>query len=251
MNADRRRLALAALAGFLIAVVSFAPAGLVAAAITRASPLAAIAGAEGSVWRGRLKGYSHNGVLIGDVSYRLHALPLLIGRLSFDASSENGALVGAARVRLTPASAELRDVSATFNLGAIRRYTFFGVRYQGSASLKAGRLRMARNACAADEAAISTTAFDALARRWSGGAFPMAGAVECRNGALVATLKGDGADGAADMTVTLLPDFRYALTVAARPRRPEVSRALEIFGFEKEGEGLTYEAAGALKGLTS
>lgn len=251
MNADRRRLALAALAGFLFAVAAFAPAGLVAAAITRASPLAAIAGAEGSVWRGRLKGYSHNGVLIGDVSYRLHALPLLIGRLSFDVTSENGALLGAARVRLSPGSAELRDVSATFNLGAIRRYTFFGVRYQGSASLKAGRIRMARAACASEEAAISTTAFDALARRWSGGAFPMTGSIDCREGALVATLKGEGADGAATVTVTLRPDFMYGLTVAARPRRPEVRRALEAFGFEKRNDGLSYEATGALKGLTS
>lgn len=245
-----RSLALVALAGFAAAVIAFAPASLAAFAVTRAAPLTAIAGAEGTLWRGRLNGFAHNGVLIGDIDYRLHALPLFLGRLSLDAKSAKGALDGSARIEISPGAADLKDVAATFNLGAIRNYTFFGVRYQGAATLTANRLRLTRKDCVAEAARVSTSAFDALARRWSGGAFPMAGPVACHDGALVATLKGEGPDGAAELRATLRPDLGYSLTVDARPRRPDVSRALEFFGFQNAGDGLSYEAAGVLKGLS-
>lgn len=246
-----RPLAVAALAGFVVAFIAFAPASLAAYAVTRAAPLTTIAGAEGTLWRGRLIGYAHNGVLIGDIDYRLHALPLILGRLAIDARSARGALDGAARVEISPGAVYLKDVSATFNLGAIRNYTFFGVRYQGAATLTANRLRLTRTGCVAEAARIATSAFDALARRWSGGAFPMAGPVACQDGALVATLNGEGADGAAELRVSVRPDLSYSLAVDARPRRPDVSRALEFFGFQNAGDGLSYEAAGILKGLSS
>lgn len=250
-TAERRRLLILALAGFSTALFAFAPAGLAAFAITRAAPLTSIAGAEGTIWRGRLLGVSYNGVALGDIDYRLHAPALALARASIDLKSAGGALEGIGNLRIEPRAVEFRDVSATFNLGAIRRYTFFGVRYQGAAKVTARRLRLTREGCEAEAAAISTSAFDAFSRQLSGEAFPMAGPVECRDGVFTVSLEGEGADGAAELNIAVRKDFSYSLTVAARPKSPDVSRALEFFGFENGGGALSYEAAGVLKGLSS
>lgn len=252
MNAaEKRRFATIALGGFAAAAAMFAPASVAAWALTRSMPLLSIAGAEGTIWRGRLSSVSYSGVLIGDIGYRLSAPPLLLGRIAIDADSANGALLGRARVSIGLDGADLRDVSGEFNLGAIRQYTFFGARYQGVARLKADRLRLTGNGCTADAATLSTSAFEALTQRWSGGAFPLEGAIECRDGALVATLDGKSPDGKATVGLTIRPDFTYVVRIGAELLRPDVSRALQSFGFEAKGEGLSYEAAGVLKGLSS
>lgn len=240
-----------AAAGFAFAILAFAPAGLAASALKRAAPLTSIAGAEGTLWNGRLIGVAHGDVLVGDIDFRIRVWSLLLARATVDLTSANGALEGAARVRVRPGSLEFERVSANFNLGAIRRYSFFGVPYQGALIVTAERFRLTSAGCEVENAVISTSAFDALARRWSGGAFPMDGAITCLDGALVASLKGEGADGTADLRATVRPDLSYALTVAARPRKPDIGRALEFFGFEKGGDGLSYKAVGVLKGLSS
>ncbi len=249
--AEARRFTLIALACFAAAAVAFAPASVGAWMLKRSAPLLSMTGADGTVWRGRLSGVTYNGVLIGDIDYRLFALPLLMGRIALDAHSANGALLGGARVTLGTGGIGFRDLSAEFNLGAIRQYTFFGVRYQGLARLKAHRLRLSEKECVAEAATLSTTAFEALTRQWSDGAFPIAGAIECRDGAIVAALDGESADGKASVGLTIRPDFTYAVRIAAEPRRQDVSRALQLFGFEDKGDGLSYEAAGVLKGLSS
>ena len=249
--AERGNFLLIALAGFTAAAVAAAPATVGVWALKRAAPMLAVTGAEGTLWSGRLSGLSYGGVLIGDVNYRLSALSLLLGRISIHADSSNGALLGQARVLLGQGRVDLREVSVEFNLGAIRQYTFFGVRYQGLARLKADRLTLSDKVCAAEAATVSTSAFEALTKRWSGSPLPLDGAVVCEGGALVGALNGESADGKAAVGLTIRPDFTYLVRIAAEPRRADVSRALQLFGFEDKGEQLSYEAAGVLKGLSS
>jgi hypothetical protein len=249
--AEKRRFALVALAGFIAAALAFAPASLGAWLIKRSSPLTEIAGTDGTLWKGRLSGVTHGGVLIGDVDYRLSALPLLIGKAELNVTSAGGALLGRGTVTLSRGGADFRDVDAAFNLGAIRQYTFFGVRYQGEARLKADRLKFSRKDCAAEAATLSTSAFEALTQRWSAEPFPLVGALACEAGAMIATLDGASADGKATIGLTVRPDFTYAVRIAAEPRRQDVSQALQFFGFDDEGDRLSYEAAGVLKGLSS
>jgi hypothetical protein len=249
--AEKRRFALIAFAGFIAAALAFAPASVGSWLIKRSSPLTEIAGAEGTLWKGRLTGVTHGGVLIGDVDYRLAALPLLIGKAEIDVTSAGGALLGRGRVSLSPGGADFRDVDAAFNLGAIRQYTFFGVRYQGEARLKADRLKLSRKVCLAEAATVSTSAFEALTQRWSAEPFPLEGAIACEAGAMIATLDGASADGKASIGLTVRPDYTYAVRIAAEPKRQDVSQALQFFGFENKGDRLSYEAAGVLKGLSS
>lgn len=250
-SANRRRLAAFGLAGFVAALIVFAPASLATSAIKRAAPLTSIVAAEGTIWKGRLLGVSYNEVVLGDIEYRLHALPLSVARAVIDLNSAGGALEGRGKLQIRPGAVEFQDLSATFNLGAIRRYTYFGVRYQGAAKVTARRLQITGKGCESEEATVSTSAFDAFSRQLSGGAFPMSGPVDCKDGVMIAVLKGEGPDGSAELIASVRPDLGYTLMVAARPKRPDVSRALEFFGFENGKDGLSYEAAGFLKGLSS
>jgi len=250
-TSELRRFGLVAGAGFVAAILATAPASLSAWALARSSPLISIARAEGTVWRGKLSSVAYNGVTIGDIDYRLRVLPLLLARADFDTQISGGALLGRARLRLGPDFFALLDVDANFDLGAVRKYTFFGIRYEGAALLKADHLRLTHKGCTAIDAALSTTAVESLSSRWSGGDFPMAGALTCREGAMVAELSGEGVDGKARIVVSIGPDYAYSIRVAAEPRRQDLSRALQQFGFEKKGDALSYEAVGALKGLSS
>lgn len=248
---EKQRFALIAAAGFVAAALTTAPASAGAWMLKRFFPLASIASAEGTIWKGKFSGVTYNGILIGDVDYRLRALPLLLARADLDARSAGGALLGRARLKFGFGSIDLSGVSAEFNLGAVRRYTFFGVRYQGSARLDAERLRLTRSGCVATRATLSTTAFEALSTQWSGGPFPVSGAITCRGGELLAALSGKGDAGSAAINISVKPDFAYSIRVAAEPRGQELSRTLEHFGFEKNGTSLSYEAVGVLKGLSS
>lgn len=250
-ESDVQTLGVFALLGFAFAVIAFAPATLGAAILKRVSPLASVSGAEGNIWQGRLKGLSYNGVLVGDIDYSLKPLQLILGRVALEARSSNGAILGAAKISISSGALEISDARAEFNLGAIRRYTFFGVPYQGLAMLKAKRLKLTQSGCEVSEASLSTTALEALSRRWSGGPFPMSGPIECSDGVMIVDLGGGGADGAASIEITLRPDFTYSMRVAAEPTEKNVGQALRLFGFEDDGKVLSYEAAGVLKGLSS
>jgi hypothetical protein len=241
----------AAGAGFLASLIAAAPASLAAAIAERAAPQLDIAGSKGGLWRGEFRGVIYDGVPIGDVAIAINPLALPLGRLAARVESRGGALAGKGRIALSFGSVELHDVSAMFALSAIRRYTFFGARYEGAARIDADRLLLSRRGCAADGAKISTNALDGLSRRWSGRAFPLAGDIRCAEGRLVLTLSGDGADGAATLQATVAPDLSYGLVFTAAPRRREAAEALRLFGFQGEGETLSYEAVGRLKGLRS
>lgn len=247
----RRALIALGLAGFLASLVAGAPASLAASIIESRSPLVKIADARGTIWKGEFRSLAYNNILIGDVAFAVRPASLLLGQFSADVESRNGALNATGDVALSRRAATLRNVDARFNLGAVRQYTFFGARYQGEAAIKAARLILAPRTCIAEGVEISTNALDAMARQWSGRGFPMSGAATCEEGGLKLALAGSTPDGKATIEALVRPDLTYVLKAAAEPTRRDVGDALRMFGFEPKAQGLTYEAAGVLKGLSS
>jgi len=238
-------------AAFLVSALVNAPAALVASAATAASPLMRVGAAEGTIWRGELRGVVQNGVLLGDIAYRSAPLALLTGRAAADLESRDGALQGTARIALSPGRVRLQRVNARFNLGAIRQYTFFGARYRGSAVIRAKSIALSRTGCKAEEATLSTDALDTLAQRWSGGALPLQGDISCDGGLMRIALEGSGADGAVRVDLAIAPDFSYEAAFTAEPARTEIGVALRALGFEGPDDRLSWRAVGRLKGLTS
>jgi hypothetical protein len=236
---------------FVVSALVNAPAALIASAATASSPLIRIGAAEGTIWRGELRGVVQNGVLLGDIAYRTAPLALLTGNAAADLESRDGALQGTARIALSPWRVRLRRVNARFNLGAIRQYTFFGARYEGGAVIKAKSLTLSRTGCKAEEAKLSTDALDTLAARWSGEALPLQGDISCEADRMRITLEGSGADGAVRVDLAIAPDLSYEAALTAEPARTEIGVALRAFGFEGPDDRLSWRAVGRLKGLTS
>lgn len=248
---ENRPLWLAGSGAFLAAALAGAPASLAASILEANAPLLEIGAASGTLWRGEFSGVYYNSVNLGRIGYRLSPVRLLAGRLAVDATSTDGALTGKGKLSLTPSGFELKDASAQFNLSAIRKYTFFGARYQGVATLAAKSLALSRRACKAEEARLSTTMLDGLARQWSGATFPLQGGFECKDGDLVLTLAGNSNDGAMRLEAAIAPDLSYRMTFAAEPARAEIGVALRQFGFEGDNSQLSLHAVGKLKGLSS
>ncbi len=236
---------------FVVAAIAAAPAELAAIVAEDRAPLLEITKAKGSLWRGAFEDVVYGGVLVGDVDYSLDPLGLLIGQVVADVTSKDGALTASGRISASGSRVVLKDLTAVFSLAAIRQYTFYGAPYQGSARLEAKTLSLSRSGCAAEGASVSTSALDGLTRRWSGEAFPLAGDIKCVDGALQFALAGDGTDGSVRMNVAVATDFTYKMTLIAEPRRTEVAQTLRLFGFEGDGDALSYRAVGQLKGFSS
>jgi len=236
---------------FLAGGVVSAPASWLAAAATANNPLLEIGGAEGTIWRGTFVDASHDGVPLGRIDYRLNPLSFLGGRISADVAASGGALSATGNISAGAHRFDVSGADARFNLAAIRRYTFFGLRYQGIARLKAHRIVLSKKTCEAEGVEISTNALDPLARRWSGAGLPLSGGAKCENGNLVVTLVGENVEGGIVLTATVAPDLIYAITVTATPKRKEVGAALRAAGFEGDNGALAFRAAGRLRGLMS
>lgn len=237
--------------GFLLSAAALAPASMVAAIAKSRAPLLEIGSSRGTLWRGAFLDVAYNEILLGDISFEVRPLSLLTGSLAIDASSRGGALSATGRAYLSPFSVEFRDTTAQFNLGAIRHYTFFGARYQGSARLEAKSLRIHRSGCHATDARIATDALDTLSRRWSGAAFPLMGDITCADGELHLNMSGRNESAIADMAVSVKPDMSYTIGLTAEPARKEIGDALRVFGFEGDGGKMSWRAVGRLKGIKS
>jgi len=246
-----RPLWIAGVGGFLLSAAVLAPASLVAAIAKTRAPLLEIGSSKGTFWRGAFYDVAYNGILLGDISLDIKPLSLLAGSLVIDAASRGGALSAKGRAYLSPSTVEFRDVTALFNLEAVRQYTFFGARYQGSARIEAKSLRIRRASCDATDARIATDALDTLSRKWSGASFPLAGDIECADSQLHLKMKGRNDSASAQMIVSVKPDLSYTIILTAEPARAEIDDALRIFGFEGDGEQLSWRAVGKLKGLKS
>lgn len=251
LTRDNRSLLIAGGGAFFLAAVAGAPSSLAASIIEANAPLLDIGASAGTLWRGEFSNVTYNSMDLGSIGYRLAPARLLIGRLAADLTSADGALVGKGGVSLTPSGVELKDASLQFNLGAIRKYTFFGARYQGLATLSAKSLVLSKRGCKAEEAKMSTTMLDGLARQWSGGAFPLQGAFDCKDGKLVLSLSGRSNDGVMRLETAVASDLSYTMVFTAEPKRAEVGAALRQFGFEGDNAQLSLRAVGKLKGLST
>jgi general secretion pathway protein N len=248
---ENRMLLMAGGGAFFFAAVAGAPSSLAASILEANAPLLEIGASTGTLWRGEFANVTYNSIDLGRIGYRLAPVRLITGRLAADMTSADGALTGKGGVSLTPSGFELKEVSAQFNLGAIRKYTFFGARYQGVATLSAKSLSLSKRGCKAEEARLSTTMLDGLARQWSGGALPLQGAFECKDGNLFLSLSGRSNDGAMRLETAVAPDLSYTMVFTAEPKRAEVGAALRQFGFEGDNAQLSLRAVGKLKGLST
>lgn len=248
---ENRPLWFAGAAVFLCASVATAPASLIASAVGASVPQAHIGGANGTVWRGTLEDVYVNDIRLGRIYYRLAPLHALTGKLAADLSADGGALTGKGRIAVGPGAYSIGDLSVRFNLASIRRYTFFGVPYQGEAIVRAKKISFGSRRCAAADASLSTNMLDGLSRQWSQEPLTLEGPIECPEGSLSLSLSGGNRAGRLTLSAAVTPQMAYSITVTAASVRPEFGVMLRSIGFEGDDAQLMLKAAGQLKGISS
>lgn len=248
---QNRLLWFAGAAAFAVALIAMMPASIAAAMIRAQAPLVEIGAANGTIWNGVFEGVRYDVINLGDVRYRLSPVMLIAGKFSGEASASGGALNAKGDFALSGSGLSFENAIADFNLGAIRRYSFFGVPYQGVASFSAKSLRLSKTKCEAEGAIVATDMFDSVARRWNFSALPLEGTITCRDGNLVVAMSGNNADGAMLAEAVIDSALAYRLDFRVTTKRREIDTALRQIGFEEDGGKLSLQAAGRLKGLNS
>lgn len=238
---------------FVANAALLAPASLLAPALAGAPAPIAYERLEGRIWRGKIIRLQISEHDLGDVEFAVSPLPLFLGRLQARIRADGGAGEGAGRVSygLLDQSLKVSDAKFSFDLGSVRRYTIFGLPYQGDLTASVDSLVWTKNGCREAEAEIWTDLLDASSRQLAGEGMELSGAAACDGARLALTLRGENSEGRAEVIVSLGPDMTYQLVASVEPRRAELQENLQRLGFEDNGASLVYDAMGAIKGLGS
>lgn len=248
-----RALLLVGALGFLLAGLVFAPASLVRPALANLGAPVTYKRIDGTLWRGRIEGLTISDQYIGNATFAAAPLNLLLGRLSARVEVEGGVgdATGDVSFGIFGRSMQVSGAEIVFNLSAIKRYTFFGVPYQGDVRASVDRLAWTPKGCRAAKARVWTDLLDASSRQILGDGLELAGTTMCDGDRLRAALSGQNSEGSVIINVALTPDMTYEFVAYVEPREESLQEDLKRLGFEDNDGQLVYDAIGAIKGLGS
>ena len=248
-----KTLAAIATAAFLCSGVVIAPASLLSPFLGGLNSNVQYREISGTLWRGSLNGATVNGVYLGALSYRVNPVALLFGSLNAKVSAAGGAGAGKGRVEynLFTRSVAITQANVEFNLAAIRDYSLFGITYRGRASADIEQLRFGQNGCISADAQVWTNALDASSKQLVGEGLLLDGSIACNGRKIQLALIGANSEGETQITTLVAPDMSYQVTAYVNPYRQILHDNFRQLGFEDNGDGLVYDAVGALKGVGS
>ncbi len=238
---------------FLMAIVVSAPATLITPFLNAGGKSVRYQEVTGTIWKGEVRGLSTGDVHLGDVSFRLRPLAFLTGAASTDITARDGAAIGAGRVNVHFISrrVSVRDASFAFDLSSVRRYSLFGIPYQGRIEARGANLDWSRNGCSSASGEIWTDVLDASAKTLVGESLLLAGPASCESGRIMVALKGGNREGQTEIKIAIDPAMTYRIIASVDLGRADLENSLRRLGFE-DGDGvLVYDAVGALKGAGS
>jgi hypothetical protein len=239
---------------FAVAALANAPASFLAPALNQGGGNVQYQELAGRIWNGEVKGLAIGDQYLGDLAFRLRAAPLLTGAAVVKFSLHGGAAAGEGEFGASVLSQTvwLRDASMEFNLASVKRYTIFGIPYQGSARARVQKLSWSRRAGCLDALGdVWTNVLDASATRFVGDGLVLSGPASCENQKLRLNLSGANRAGVTNIAVAITPQMTYQLTASVMPDRADLKDNLRAIGFEDSGGALVYDAVGELKGAGS
>ena len=226
----RRGLILVAVLTVLIALVATFPARV--AYHMAASPLLAMSGITGSVWSGKAREFSTNGIYLRDLQWQSHPLKLLTGKVAFSISGspvfgffESDILIG------LNGTTTLTNLNATLPLQMVERAAKVpGLR--GQANVRFERLQLVKGRATAMDGtvAIADLVVPVVHRGSLGG---YTAEFFTQNNGIMASV--EDVDGVVDLAGSLQinPDGSYSFVgqVVAKPGTPdEVLQQMRFLG---------------------
>ena len=216
---------------FLFALVALLPLRLAIDRFGFAAHGLAARAVTGSLWRGALQEAQIGPVPLGDLSARLHFLPLFLGRARLSLRSSDGSTFEGALVA-TRHSFGFDDVSARLRVGAL-------LAPLAVPSLEFDRLGASFRSghCVHAQGRARSTLAGAV------GAVALTGQARCEGGALRLPLA--SASGAERLDLRLFGDGRYRVEALVRPTDPALAAGLVAAGFRPVGSGYGLRVDGA------
>ncbi|MBB4657615.1 type II secretion system protein N [Parvularcula dongshanensis] len=199
---------------------------------------------DGTVWNGRIENARVQGLTLGTLGIRLHALPLLSGAVRGDVTAGGPLGTGGARLSREGDTTVVTKLDASVELSALAFRDAFGQPLTGTAALRSEELVLSDGGCRSGELTVSTDLLRAAARAYGGTGFDLDGTGQCRDGVLTLPLSGSGADGEGSAYLRLSPG-RYVTELTLRPTDPAVGHALTAYGFTRGQGGYTLVTRGS------
>lgn len=248
-----RLLLLVGVLTFIVGGFALAPASLMAPALSGAAAPIDYERLEGRLWDGKIVRLNVGEHFLGDVTFSVSPFQAITGRLRAHvvASGGDGAGSGVISYGLFGRSLRIADAEIAFDLASVRRYSIFGLPYQGDLRASVGEIVWTSKGCRIAEAEVWTDLLDASSRQLVGEGMELAGSAACDGERLALMLRGENSEGRTQVALSLAPDLTYQLAASVAPRRPELQENLKRLGFEDNGDALVYDAIGAIKGLGS
>jgi len=238
---------------FVVALGAFAPASLMAPLINASGANIQYQEITGTIWNGAFRGVSTGEVLLGDIDFTIRPAALLTGRASAGFTIQDGAALGSGRINLhlLSQSVSISDTSVAFDLSAVRRYSLFGIPYQGRIEARDANISWSRNGCVNAAGDIRTDVLDSSSKTLVGESLLLAGPAECESGQMHVTLRGANSQGRTEIKIAIDQELTYRVMASVDLGRADLENNLRRLGFE-DGDGvLVYDVVGALKGAGS
>lgn len=228
---------------FFAVLLINAPAAMLAPFVTRAAPGVSFSMISGTLWHARISGLQAEGVYIGNVSADINLLRLFTAAFSYDVEIDGQTVNGQARFSKSLfGGVEIRDADFDISRALLRRYALLGVQVDGSARISGGNIIVNKKGCFLAEGLVRTDALSSIAKQFGMGAFDVEGPLNCSDGRMSLQLDGVQNDiGTVSVTLTELTDYRYRMAVIIETPDAALKQALQLAGFEVDGDSVTYE----------
>ena len=241
------------LAAFFASLLFLAPASILAPILKATGADIQYQEISGTIWRGSFNGVSTGEVYLGDVSFQLRPMALLTGAVSADVTAQDGAALGAGRIKLglLPRQMMISNVNVAFDLSTVRRYTLFGIPYQGRVEARDATVVWSPDGCTQAQGNIWTDVLDATSKTLVNESLLLAGPASCENGLMQITLKGANRQGETEIKIAIDPAMTYRVMASVDLGRADLENNLRQFGFEDDDGVMVFDVVGALKGAGS
>jgi len=223
------------LIAFLFALVALLPLGLALRWLQLDERGLAAREAEGSVWLGGLREARFGDVALGDLSARLRALPLLVGRARIDLERTGGADGFGGGVTLSRHGFGVDDVTAGLAIGPL-----LAPLPVATLDLDDVTAHFADGQCAGAEGMVKAS----LAGEAPGPMLPrsLTGEARCDGGALLLPLVAPS--GMERLDLRLFEDGRYRIELNVRAADETMRQRLAASGFTPAGAGYVLKMEG-------
>lgn len=238
---------------FAALALSQAPASLLASVMTKelsknSQARFSYAHVSGLAWKGRFDDVVINSTYIGRVDYDISLLALLTGKIKGDLSLRGGAIVGDGKIVLGKKLIDINGGNFRVALGDLTSNRALGVPLTGQLRIEAERLRFNKKGCVDAKGTIFTDFLHGPARQLNVEGFNLQGPASCKGDDLELLLSGSGSEGRVGVELLIKPDLHFQIVANVVPVREEVVEALAFAGFEKNENGLNYQASGNIAG---